>query len=403
MRLFLLISIFIFSAFNVFAQSRENIYGGTAVMQEPAKPAGMRGVSTDLPDISVVGEIVGKACNIDGDIDKDRLQLRSVEFAYQGYIYPEMKANVILAFHKHEGNIESDIEEANVIFTNLFNAFSLKAGKMLGNFGIVNSFHPHHLPFVDQPDVHKNFMGDHGLMLEGASLNYLLPLPFFAEIEAGWGHAPAGHHHSTEESDTADVVDTSGNTITVDLHQEHEHAEFSLADQVSIGRLKLSFPISRDSEMVSGISYVKGMGAHYLEHKDKTQVSGVDITFKLFPSAFSKIVWQNEYFMLNREVPIGTIKRNGFYSYLGYKLNQYWSFGTRYDQTQDAFPHEDASGITSVDVSQDTRAQSVIITRNLTETTYLRGQYKYYSEPEGRFEAFLQMSFGIGPHSHPLE
>ncbi|MFH1259439.1 MAG: hypothetical protein ABII74_06490 [Elusimicrobiota bacterium] len=403
MQVFLLICLLFVCSMNVFAQDKENIYGGSAVMQEPAKPSGMRGAATDLPDISVVGEIVGKACNIEGDIDKNKLNMRNVEFAYQGYIYPSMRANVILAFHKHEGNIESDIEEANVVFTNLFNAFSLKAGKMLGNFGIVNGFHPHHRPFVDQPDVHKSFLGDHGLMLEGAALNYLLPLPFFAEIEAGWGQTPAGHHHSTEEAQTADVLDTSGNTRTVDLHQEHEHTEFSLADRVSTGRLKLSFPLGRDSELISGISYAKGKGAHYLEHKDETQVSGVDLTFKLFPSAFSKFVWQNEYFILNRAVPIGTIKRNGFYSYLGYKANQYWSFGARYDRTQDAFPHPDAAGLTNVDVSQATKAQSIIVTRNLTETTYLRGQYKCYTEPEGRFEAFLQMSFGIGPHSHPLE
>jgi hypothetical protein len=397
MRYILCVFVILFSS--VFAIAQE----ASVVMSEAARPAGMRGVSTDLPDISVVGEIVGKVCNIEGDIDRDKLQMRSVEFAYQGYIYPQMKANVILAFHKHDGNVESDIEEANVVFSNLLGVFGAKAGKMLGNFGVVNGYHPHHLPFVDQPEAHKSFMGAHGLMLEGASLNYLLPLPFFAQVEAGWGHAPSAHHHSTEEAETTTITDTNGNVVTVDLHAEHDDTVFSLADQVSTGRLKLSFPFGRANEITTGASFAKGKGAHYLEHMDETQLSGLDLTVKLFPSAFSKVVWQNEYFSLNREVPIGIIKRNGFYSYLGYNVNQYWSFGTRYDQTQDAFPHPDLAGTPSVELSQSTRASSAIITRNLSETTYLRCQYKYYSEPEGKFEAFMQLSFGIGPHSHSLE
>lgn len=385
------------------AVADENIYGNTAVMAGPAQPSGMRGTASDLPDISVVGDIVGKLSNVGNDADRDKLQLRSVEFAYQGYVYPEMKANVILAFHKHEGAIESEIEEANVLFTNLYRGVSLKAGKMLGSFGIVNGYHPHHLPYVDQPNAHTNFLGGHGLMLEGAVMSYLLPLPFYAQIDAGWGHAPAGHHHAASDAATTTIVDANGDTVTVDLHEEHVHTFFSLADQVSTGRLKMSFPLGRDAELTTGASIAAGKGAHYEEHSDETRVTGADVTFKSFPGAFSRMVWQSEYFNLHREVPIGTITRDGFYSYLGYRANQYWTFGTRYDYAQDAFPHADATGADSVNVSQDTRAQSLIVTRNLTETTYLRGQYKYYMEPEGRFEAYLQLSFGIGPHSHPLE
>ena len=371
MRFFLLLCM-LFS-FNIIARAQD----GATIMQEPARPSGMRGAATDLPDISVVGDLAGKLSNISGDADKDRLSLRSVEFAYQGYVYPRARANVIVAFHKHEGNIETELEEANITFMDIFGGLGAKAGKMLGGFGKVNTVHPHHLPFADQPDAHKNFMGGHGLMFEGASLNCLLPLPFYAMAEAGWGHAPDAHHHSDEEA--------------------AEEAEFSFANQVYLGRLIVSFPLGRDCELAPGVSYVKGNGAHYLEHTDETGLLGFDLTYKSFPSTFSRFIIQNELFLLNRKLPVGTLNRYGFYSYLGYKMNPHWSAGARYDQAQDALPYEDGT------MPPATSAQSLIITRNLTETTYLRGQYKYYNEPRGVFEVFLQLSFGIGPHSHPLE
>jgi len=369
MRLFLLFSILF--TFNVIARAQDN----SAIMREPARPSGMRGAATDLPDISVVGDLAGKLSDISGDADAGGFGLRSVEFAYQGYVYPRARANVIAAFHRHEGSIEAEVEEANVIFMDIFEGVSAKAGKMLADFGKVNTVHPHHLPFTDQPDAHKNFMGDHGLMVEGASLSCLLPLPFFAMAQAGWGHAPGAHSHSDGENE----------------------AGFSLAGEACLARLLVSFPLGRDCELTPGLSYVNGNGAHYLEHTDETEVFGFDLTYKSFPSAFSRFVIQNELFLLNRKLPVGTLNRYGFYSYLGCKMNPYWTLGARYDHAQDALPYEDES------IPPASSAQSLVLTRNLTETTYLRGQYKYYNQPQGAFEVFLQLSFGIGPHSHPLE
>lgn len=390
-KLIIILSLFISSI--VFAQE---------VMESPAKPSGMRGTASDLPDISVVGDIIGKATNNALDSDKDGINLRGTELALQGYIYPRIKANVIIAFHKHEGNIEADVEEAYANFTKVAGALSAKAGKMLVNFGKVNNIHPHHLPFVEQPLVIQNFYGDHGLSMEGASFGYLLPLPFFAQIEAGWGHAPQGHSHASNEVETTDIADVNGDIVTVAKYAEHEHTTFSLADKIGTGRLWLSFPLSNRSELETGFSGAIGKGMHFEEHQDDVRVYGLDVTYKLWPASFSRLIFQNEALYLTRKVPIGDIKRLGLYSYLGYKFNQYWSAGLLYDYAEDAWPHVDAAGNASVEVSSTAKAGSFVLTRHLTETTYIRGQYKYNFEPEN-YEAWLQLCFGIGPHSHPLE
>jgi manganese/iron transport system ATP-binding protein len=97
----------------------------------------MRGAASDLPDISVVGDIVGKLSNGGEAADKNRLSIRGVEMALQGYVYPAVWANVIAAFHQHDGVMEVDLEEAYVNFLRVYDNLNARVGKMLVNFGKV--------------------------------------------------------------------------------------------------------------------------------------------------------------------------------------------------------------------------------------------------------------------------
>ena len=373
------------------------------VMTSPAGLPGMRGLPNNIPDISVVGDFYGKTSNIETDSEKNRLTIREIELALQGYIYPEMRADIFLAMHKHEDHIEPEICEGKVSFSKLFNNFSAEVGKIHINFGKINKVHQHHRPYVDQPQVITNFFGDHGLVGEGAVLSYLLPLPFFAQIDIGEWRV-SGHQHESEEVEVKGLKDINGNTINKILVPGECENEFGLADEVYTCKLWSSFPISEKSELELGISGANGKGSHYTHHKDEAKVTGLDLTYKLWPSAHTRFILQNEILYLVRNVPIGEIKRLGFYSYLGYKLNKYWSAGMRYDDAEDAFPHSDDSGTLSVNVSEKTKTCSIILTRDLTETTLLRLQYKYYLEGlKNVYESYLQITFGIGPHSHMLE
>ncbi|MDI6736571.1 MAG: hypothetical protein QME42_10360 [bacterium] len=286
-------------------------------------------------------------------------------------------------------SVEAEICEAYVSFLNVLGDLSLQIGKSHINFGKINKIHQHHRPYVDQPQVITEFFGDHGLVGEGGNLSYLLPLPVFAQFDVGAWRIKEHHHAHEEKVKTAKVQSDQG-TITVAIYKEHEHNEFGLRDGVYTARLWTSFPISDKSELEVGLSGAKGRGAHYEEHKDNAKVYGVDVTYKFWPSAYNRLLLQGEWLQLTREVPPGTLKRTGFYSLLNYKVNKYWDIGIRYDESENAWPDRVKKASTTG-----------ILTKHLTETTSLRTQYKCNSH--GKDEAYLQIAFGIGPHSHPLE
>lgn len=347
------------------------LFTGVVFPQKETKPTpipGMRGGIFNLPDISVIGDIVNKM-NVRNEFSKNELFVREIELALQGYIYPEMKADVFLAMHREGDNEEAEIDEAYVSFLNLFNAFTLIAGKKYIDFGKINKIHQHERPYVDQPSVFTNFFGEHAFVGEGASLDFLLPLPFFAKFTSGVWRIPAVDHGSESE----------------------EPDEFGLRDIVYSGRIWISFPLFDISELELGGSTAIGKGFQFLEHMDNVKVYGLDLTYKFWPSAYEQFLLQSEFFNLIREIPDEKLIRYGFYTFIGYRFNKYLGAGIRYDWTENAIPE-----------IKRTNNVSGVITNFLTETTMLRLQYGYNFDKESH-EVYLQFVFGIGPHAHPLQ
>ena len=72
---------------------------------------GMRGTPKNLPDVSLVGDILGKVSGDSDDPYSNKVLIREIEFALQGYLYPEMRADAFLAFHRHGDHFEAEICE----------------------------------------------------------------------------------------------------------------------------------------------------------------------------------------------------------------------------------------------------------------------------------------------------
>jgi hypothetical protein len=345
-----------------------------------------------LPDISVLGNIVGKVSSDEKDVSKEKILVQEIEFSYQGYLYPDIKSDIFFSLHRHENNFNIELEEAYVTFLKLWNNFSLKIGKSLLNFGKVNKLHPHERSYVDQPTVITNFLGEHGLSGDGGEISYLFPLPFFLQIDLGyWWKEPHYHNGYVEKDLQTPLKDVDGNDIDKILVSKEEDTEFSLADKIYSNRLWSSFNITKGSELELGFSFVRGMGAHYLEHKDEVEIFGIDLTYKLWISSFKKLIFQTEGLIATRDVPIGTLQRYGYYNYLGYQMTKYLLLGVRYDWSENIFPQKETNS-----------SLSAIVTRNLTETTRVCLQYKRLFEQEVD-EGYVQLIFGLGPHSHPLK
>ena len=67
-------------------------------------------------------------------------------------------------------------------------------GKKLIGVGKINATHKEQSFFIDKPLPHKTFFGaGHGLSAEGAQFQYLLPLPFFSQVAAGYWTAQSQH------------------------------------------------------------------------------------------------------------------------------------------------------------------------------------------------------------------
>ncbi|MEW5951632.1 MAG: hypothetical protein AB1637_07065 [Elusimicrobiota bacterium] len=350
---------------------------------------GMRGRPINLPDISALANIVGYISDDRKDKEKNKLSLNEVETAFQGYIYPEMRADIILAVHNHDGEYESEICEAKASFLNLGYGFSGEIGKIHIDFGKTNKLHTHHLPTTDKPLMLEKFFGEHELAGQGAVLKYLIPIfPFYSQIQAGFWDINA-HSHAQEE---ASVLDITGSTITVNSLL-HDDSSFSPSDKVYTARWNSSFDMNGQKEIEIGLSGLKGRGAHYQEHKDNVEMIGADITFKWFPDSYKKWTFQNEWMRLKRDIPVGTLNRDGFYSFLNYRADKYWDYGVRLDYSENAWPQ----------ISYE-RSFSAIITRHLTETSYWRITGKHRNiNGKNISEGWFQLSFGIGPHSHELE
>lgn len=322
----------------------------------------------DLPDISVVGDVTGTFSDDKTEADRNKIVLRKCEVALQGYLYPDMRADVFVALHRcaDEGKYKAELEEGYISFlrTPIPN-LSLKAGKKLLDFGKINPRHPHHWNFVDRPEVLKSYLGDHGLAGQGVNFSYLLPTPFFFQWDLGAWHVDSEHNHSE------DIL--------------------GLAQETYSTRLWSSFALTENQELELGLSGVRGYGTHYYEHKDKVKVGGIDLTYRYIGEKYRRLIFQNEFLFLNRDVPVGDLDRWGFYSHLNYRFDKYWDVGMRYDWMETPFPDKKEKSFISG-----------ILTRSLTETTKLRLQYKYDIKDDDH-TVYLQAGFGIGPHAHPLE
>jgi len=343
--------------------------GQAVTAQSPQTMTRKEAKALELPDISVIGNVVGRYGTDKDEEDLDRVVIDEAEIALQGYLYPGIRADVIAALHRHDGTYNAELEEGYVTFleTPIPN-LSLKAGKKLLDIGKVNPAHPHHWNFVDRPAVLESYFGGHGLAGEGVNFSYLLPLPFFSQLDFGIWH--------------------------VDSEHTHEGDILGFSDEAYSTRLWSSFDLTDNQELEIGLSGVKGHGSHVSHHKDNVKIAGADLTYRCIGDKQNRLLFQNEFYFLDRDVPVGNLHRYGLYSFLNYRFNKYWDAGVRYDYYESPYPDRTEKSYVSG-----------ILTRSLTESTKLRLQFRQEVDDIGDndYAVFLQCIFGIGPHSHPLE
>lgn len=320
------------------------------------------------PNISVVGNLVGFAGN-DPALPDQAFDLSELELGIQAAIDPYARADIFIAFTP-EG---VDVEEGYVTFLTLARSFSLKAGKFRSNFGKFNRIHPPETPFADRPLAAERFFGPEGLAAVGFSGSYLLPTPFYlnvdAEVTTNWEDAPL-FGFVTEEG----VVDAGGKRGQPSyLFRASTYADFS---EQTNGTLGISF--------AHGVNNPEGTLA--------SQVLGLDATLRWKDprrAIYRSFIWQTEAYFTQREETAGSLHAFGIFSYAEYQFARRWRFGLRGDYVDN--PAE--------------RGALAYLTFWPSEFSAISAQGRIVRRLDGRDEyaAFLKLTFNIGPHgAHPF-
>jgi hypothetical protein len=167
-------------------------------LARPRQPFGLyqqRGSGQLLFDIGIAGDFVGNITqrNVEraggGTFagQENRFFPREVELSLFGQIDPYASAVVRFEAGETARGQETPISLAEAYLTLLTLPYGTQArlGQMRSRFGWSNEVHEHDLPWVDRPNVMRNFLGDEGLQEKGVELTLVPDLPFYIEALAG--------------------------------------------------------------------------------------------------------------------------------------------------------------------------------------------------------------------------
>ena len=154
-----------------------------------------RGSGQLLFDMGIAGDFVGNITQRNVErarggtfaAQENRFFPREVELSLFGQIDPY--ASAVVRIEAGEATRGADtgvtLAEAHLTLLTLPYGTQARLGQMRNRFGWSNEIHEHDLPWVDRPNVMRNFLGDEGLHEKGVELTLVPDLPFYIEALAG--------------------------------------------------------------------------------------------------------------------------------------------------------------------------------------------------------------------------
>jgi hypothetical protein len=299
--------------------------------REPFSLYQRRGAGQLLFDMGVTGDFIANLTQ--GNVQKNsggtfsgrenRFFPREVELNLFGQIDPYARAEV-----RFEAGEEARGEETGVSLAEAFLELmtlpfgtQMRMGQMRNRFGLTNNIHEHDLPFIDRPNVLREFFGEDGLTEKGVEATWVPTLPFFLEFLGGVFNG---------DNETA-------------------FGRGSLKYPLVTGRVRTFLELGDFGAIQLGASIANGQTPERLNN----QVIGFDAKYKYRPEG-----WQHALFTLAGEylhdirkvlvidatadTPIEqkrTRERDGWYVYgeaqpFRFGPLSLWSLGFRYDRTQ---------------------------------------------------------------------
>jgi hypothetical protein len=314
------------------------------------------------PEVSATGDI--RVVAQGSGPQTDNVDVREFELALQSPLDPFSNTKIFATF----GKDGVGIEEGYAYWTGLPGHVRLDIGRFRQQFGELNRWHAHELPWSEYPLVIREYLGEDGLAGDGVSTYWLMPV----------GGGALGTHELFGQVTLAnnETLFAGGNRLAF------------------MGHLNNFWNLSPATFVQLGGS------AMYGENPDsalKTSVFGLDVRVNWRPPRqgnYRSFTLRAEGLATTHKV-LGTgATRYGGYVGAQYQLNQRLFAGARYDYVQ---------------LLQTGDAEWTVVP-NLTwwqsEWVYLRAEWQHDSLPllagtrqiTNRF--LLQAVWAIGPHKH---
>jgi hypothetical protein len=332
--------------------------GPPASLPPPGQAPGPAASKVFNPDIAVVGNMLGAAGS--NTIESSpALEFDEAEASFQAIVDPYARGDVFFAF----GPEGVEIEEGYITFSTLPGGLLLKAGKLRGAFGKVNTMHTHALPWVDRPLVTRTLVGgSEGISDAGLSVSKLIPNPALfleatGEIFRGQSEVFAG--------------------------SERSHVSY-------VGRLRGYRDLTEGTNLDVGGSFAWGHAD--AEPEATRRLIGIDATVRYRPLrramyrrviARSELVWSQDRLTASRPTSFG------MYASAEYQFARRWFAGARWDYAERPLAP-----------SLGDKGAAAILTFWPSEYSQIRGQYRHtrYAEDVRANELLVQFLFSIGAH-----
>ncbi len=295
--------------------------------RQPFSLYGRRGSGQLLFDMGIAGDFVGSFAphNVQKSgagtfgAETNRFFPREVEVALFGQVDPFARAEVRIEASETSPGTDTQVSlaEANMTLLTLPYGFQAKLGQMRNRYGLTNPIHEHDLPFVDRPNVLRNFFGDEGLVEKGVEVTWVPDfLPFYLEALAG--------------------VFNGDNSTAFGYGR--------ITQPLVTGRLRTFFELSDTSAIQLGISGATGQTPDRLS----STILGYDMKYKYRPEGWLHpllTVSSEGLYSMRRVEELVTVDdnlvgkkstRDAFGWYLQGEVQpvRRWAFGARYDASQ---------------------------------------------------------------------
>lgn len=330
----------------------------------------------------------------------DGLSIGHSELMASANIDQHFRGQFTLAFAEHDGETETEIEEAFVETLGIGKGLTVRGGRFFSSVGYLNQQHEHARDFADAPLVYRGIWGNRYLD-DGVRIHWVAPVSEMlvelgAEAFSG-GKFPGGESASGVGSHVlyANLGGDVGSNHSWQLGASHYAADVG-------AREFMPDPAVADEPVFAGNSDVNGINLVYKWAPDGNYR---DRHFKLQGEYFRRDESGRVDMQISGDATTYRGEQEGYYLQGVYQFHPQWRAGLRYDWLDSDNRGVDLAGVGVLaaagltDAADQPQRHSVMLEWNPSEFSRLRLQFnRDESGADTDNQVFLRYTMSLGAH-----